>query len=84
MAVSTSLLYDKMEEFRATTLTAAIWTNPSGSETLVVSGERYIRAWRVGAGSPRSVTVIVYVQSHLLTRRTTELVRATTLVSPTF
>ena len=84
MAIATSLLYDKMEEFQSSGFTDAIWTTPTGSETLVVSRERYGRVWRIDSGTPRRVTVIVYAQSQLLTGRTTELIRATTLVSPTF
>jgi type II secretory pathway pseudopilin PulG len=84
MAVAGSLLSDKMEEFRSTAFTDAIWTKTTGSETLVVAGERYTRVWQEGSGVPRSVTVVVYVQGQALTRRSTELIRATTLFSPTF
>ena len=84
MAVASSLLSDKMEEFRSTAFTDAIWTKTTGSEILVVGGERYTRVWQVGSGVPRTVTVIVYVQSHALTRRSIEVIRATTLFSPTF
>ena len=84
MAVASSLLSDKMEEFRSTAFTDAIWTKTTGSEILVVGSERYTRVWQVGSGVPRTVTVIVYVQNHALTRRSIEVIRATTLFSPTF
>jgi len=84
MAVATSLLHDKMEEFRSLPFTDAIWTKSTGSDTIVVAGERYTRVWQAGSGIPRSLTVIVYAQNQALTRRTSELIRATTLVSPTF
>jgi Tfp pilus assembly protein PilV len=84
MAVATTLLYDKMEEFRSTPFTHAVWLNATGSETLVIAGERYTRAWKIKPGTPRTVTVIIYIQNQALTRRQSELIRATTLVSPTF
>ena len=84
LAVATTLLYDKMEEFRSASFTDSIWMNAAGSESVVVAGEPYIRVWRIGADTPRSLTVIVYAQRSALTRRQTELIRATTLVSPTF
>jgi prepilin-type N-terminal cleavage/methylation domain-containing protein len=84
MAVATTLLSDKMEEFRAASFTDSIWMNVAGSETVVVEGERYVRVWRIGANTPKSLTVIVYSERNLRTRRQTELIRATTLVSPTF
>jgi hypothetical protein len=83
-AIATTLVYEKMEEFRAASFTDAIWTNLAGSETLAVSGERFVRAWEISAKTPRAVTVIVYTETNALTRRRTELIRATTLVSPTF
>ena len=84
IAAATALLSDKMEEFRSSSLTDPIWTNTAGSEALVIAGERYTQTWRIGTNTPRTVTVIIYVQSHALTRRQTELIRATTFVSPTF
>lgn len=84
MAVGTSLVYDKLEEFRSASFSDAIWATRTGSETLVIAGEQYIRAWQISASVPRTVTVSVYAQSNLLTRRQSELIRATTLFSPTF
>ena len=86
MAVATSLLYDKMEEFNfnSASLTHPIWTKAAGSETVVVAGEQYVRSWQIGPNLPRTLTVIVYVENQAITRRRTELIRATTLVSPTF
>src|SRR5437016_7301578 len=72
MAVATTLVYDKMEEFRSAPFTDVIWTNAVGSETIVVAGEPYIRAWNIGSGVPRSVTVIVSTQSSALSLRQTE------------
>jgi hypothetical protein len=84
MAVATTLLYDKVEAFRSTPLSDALWTNSNGTEYLVVAGERYSRQWTIGSGSSKAVTVIVYAESNALTRRRMELIRATTIVSPSF
>jgi Tfp pilus assembly protein PilV len=77
MSVATALLYDKMEELK--------WAKPpmDGSDTLT-QGATYIRVWRVSATVPRSITVIVSAQSNPLTHRQTELIQATTLISPEF
>jgi prepilin-type N-terminal cleavage/methylation domain-containing protein len=82
-AVATTLLYKKMEEFRARQFTDDIWLNVSGSETVVIGNERYFRSWTIIDEVPRKVTVVVFTKS-ALTDRTTELIRATTLLSPTF
>jgi len=84
MAVATTLIYEKMEELRATSFTDPIWANTPGTETLIVSGEQFVRTWEFGSNVPRTVTVIVYAETNALTRRRTELIRITTLVSPTF
>ena len=84
MAVATTLLYDKMEEFRSTPFTHSLWMNAIGSETLVIAGEQYTRGWEIKPGTPRTVTVVIYVRNQALTRRQSELIRATTLVSATF
>jgi hypothetical protein len=83
-AVATTLLYDKMEEFRSSTFDGAIWAVATGSEGQVVDGQRFLVAWEIDSNVPRTLTVIVYIETHALTRRQTELIRATTLVSPTF
>lgn len=77
MSVATALLYDKMEELK--------WAAqpPDGSDTLTVDGT-YIRAWRVSATVPRTITVIVSVRSNPWTHQETELIQATTLTSPEF
>jgi prepilin-type N-terminal cleavage/methylation domain-containing protein len=77
MAVATSLLYDKMEEFRAAPFNGTIWETPTETETVVVAGQAYIRSWQITTEPPRSVTVIVAIGPK-------ELIRATTLVSPSF
>jgi prepilin-type N-terminal cleavage/methylation domain-containing protein len=77
MAVATSLLYDKMEEFRSAPFADAIWGTPSGTETVVVGGQPYIRSWQITTEVPCTVTVIVATGAK-------ELIRATTLVSPSF
>lgn len=77
MSVATALLYDKMEELKWTAMME------DGSDEIALDG-KYIRIWRISPAAPRSVTVIVYAQSSPLTHRQTELIRATTLVSPTF
>jgi len=84
MAVATTLLYDKMEEFKSTPFTQPLWMNTTGSETLVIAGEQYTRSWQIKPGTPRTVTVTIYIRNQALTRRQSELIRATTLVSPTF
>jgi Tfp pilus assembly protein PilV len=84
MAVATTLLYDKMEEFKSTPFTQPVWLNATGSETLVIAGEQYTRSWQIKPGTPRTVTVTIYIRNQALTRRQSELIRATTLVSPTF
>jgi prepilin-type N-terminal cleavage/methylation domain-containing protein len=77
MAVATSLLYDKMEELRW----AASVSDGSDQVTL---NDAYVRTWRIGANDPKSVTVTVYAVSNALTHRQSELVEATTLVTPRF
>ena len=83
MAVATALVYDKMEEFRSTAFDQPLWKNGDGFD-YVVKEVTYMRVWQVSPAAPRNVTVIVYVESGALTRRPTELVRATTIVSDTF
>jgi hypothetical protein len=84
MAVATSLLYDKMEEYRSAAFNDPIWATVSGSEAMVVKGMPFIRTWQIDASVPRSVTITVYAAYNALTQRKTELIRATTLVSPDF
>ena len=83
MAVGTALLYDKIEEFRSASLADPIWNVNDGSDEFTQNG-KYIREWHVRNAMPRSVTVIVYVQSNPLTHRQLELIRATTLASRVF
>jgi type II secretory pathway pseudopilin PulG len=70
MAVATSLVYDKMEELKW-----AAWPS-DGSDQFNQNGT-YSRTWRISGTNPRTVTVTVYA-------RQTELVEATTMISPTF
>jgi prepilin-type N-terminal cleavage/methylation domain-containing protein len=84
VAIATTLLSQKMEEFRAAPFTEPIWLSTSGSETITVGGIQFVRQWIIGSTVPRSVTVAVEVQVSALTRRRIELIRATTLVSPSF
>lgn len=77
MAVATSLLYDKMEEFRSAPFSGAIWGTPAGTETVVMGRQPYVRSWVITADVPRTVTVIVAIGPK-------ELIRATTIVSPSF
>jgi hypothetical protein len=84
MAIATTLLSDKMEEFSAASLADPIWKTPEDAEVLTVADGRYIRTWRIGEGIPRVVTVVISTKNNALTGRQTELLRATTLVSPTF
>jgi len=83
MAVGTALLYDKMEHFRSAPLVDPIWNVNDGSDEFTQDG-KYIREWHVRQVTPRSVTVIVYVQSNPLTHRRMELIRATTLAGQVF
>ena len=84
MTVATTLLYDKMEQFREASLTDPAWTAGDGSDSVTIDS-MYVRVWRISTGPPLwSVTVIVYVQSSPLTHRQTELIRATSLASPSF
>jgi Tfp pilus assembly protein PilV len=83
-AVAATLLYDKMEELRSASLTDAAWANATGSQTVNIAGESYVRTWRVGGGVPRVVTVVIYAKSNSWTGRQVEVMRAATLVSPTF
>jgi len=83
VSVANALLYDKMEEFRSASFSEPIWRNGDDSDRIVRDGT-YIRVWQIGKTLPRTVTVIVYIESNPLTGRQTELIRATTLVSPTF
>ena len=84
MAIATTLLYNRMEEFRSSSFTDPLWTNAFGTETLIIGGERYTRVSEISIGMPRSVTVKIYAESNALMQRRTELIRATTLISPTF
>jgi prepilin-type N-terminal cleavage/methylation domain-containing protein len=84
MAVATALVYDKMEEFRSAAWTDSLWTAGAGSEDLSLQSGKYIRTWQVSSTIPRTVTVVVYVQTSPMNHRQTELARATTLVSPSF
>jgi Tfp pilus assembly protein PilV len=83
-AVATTLLYDKMEQFQSASFDDAIWAVATGSETLVVDRDRFLVAWEIDANVPRTLTVVVYTEAHVWTRKNIELIRATTLISPTF
>jgi type II secretory pathway pseudopilin PulG len=83
MVAATALLYDKMEEFRSTSLADPIWEQSSGSDEAGSDGG-YTRVWQVGMTVPRSVTVIVYGPINPMTHRRAELIRATTLAAPVF
>jgi prepilin-type N-terminal cleavage/methylation domain-containing protein len=76
-AVATTLVYEKMEEFRSHPTTAPIWINAAGSETVVVAGEAFVRSWKISGSTSRTVTVTVSTGSR-------PLIRATTIVSPVF
>ena len=77
MAVATALAYDKMEELK--------WApSPSNGSDTVGLDDTYIRAWQVGSGDPRLVTVTVYASSNPLTHGQTELIQTTMLLSPSF
>src|SRR5262249_26555007 len=77
MSAATALLYDKMEELK--------WGSvfSDGSEELTLD-DKYVRVWHINTNVPRTVTVIVYARTGALTRQQQELIRATTLIAPTF
>jgi Tfp pilus assembly protein PilV len=77
MAVGTSLAYDKMEELRWSASLA------DGADQVTLD-DTYLRTWHIGSSQPRSITVTVYAVSNPLTRRQTELIEVTTLLSPAF
>ena len=77
MAVATALAYDKMEELKWT-------TSPAGGTDQITLDDRFIRIWQIVPGDPQVVTVTVYATSNPLTRRQTELVQTSTLLSPSF
>jgi Tfp pilus assembly protein PilV len=77
MAVGTSLAYDKMEELRWTTSLA------DGTDQVTLD-DTYLRTWHIGTSQPRSITVTVSALSNPLTRRQTDLIEVTTLMSPAF
>jgi Tfp pilus assembly protein PilV len=77
MSVATALLYDKMEELK--------WSSVAGDGSEEVTlDDTYVRVWHINTSVPRTVTVIVYARTGALTRRQTELIRATTLTTPIF
>jgi Tfp pilus assembly protein PilV len=77
MSVATALLYDKMEELK--------WASqPADGSDMVNQDGTYLRLWQVSTAVPRSITVIILVQSNPLTHREAELIRAATLTSPEF
>ena len=82
MAVATTLLYDKMEEFKSTPLNAPLWTGGGGAD-VVIRDWTFTRTWTVTPSNPYTVTVSVYAEA-ALTRRQTELIHATTIVTNTF
>jgi Tfp pilus assembly protein PilV len=82
MAIATALLYDKMEQFKSTPLDNPLWNNPDGFD-YVTRETTYVRVWQVSAAIPRTVTITVYAEN-AMTRRNTELIRATAVVSNTF
>lgn len=82
LILATTLLYDKMEQFKSVPLTDPIWNGDGSDEA--GQDRAYRRVWRVTMTIPRSVTVIVYGPGSPPAPRETELIRATTLASPTF
>lgn len=71
-----TLLYDKMEQFKSSPLTDAIWAS-DGFDDVTMNGTPYRRAWKIGGTLPRMVTVVVFSQK-------LELIRATTMVGRSF
>ena len=82
VSTATALVYDKMEQFKSTPLDDPLWNNSDGFD-YVTQDTTFVRAWHVSAAIPRSVTITVYAEN-ALTRRQTELIRATAVVSGTF
>ncbi len=79
-AVAATLLYDKMEQFRSMPLDDPLWADATDQVTY---DTKYVRVWQVSGGAVRSVTIAIYAENPL-TRRQTELIRATTLITSIF
>jgi len=79
-SVAATLLYDKMEQFRSAPLDDPLWTDGRDEVTY---DTKYVRVWQVSGVAVKTVTIAVYAE-HPLTRRQTELIRATTVVSGMF
>ena len=79
-SVAAALLYDKMEQFRSTPLNDPLWADGADDVTY---DTKYVRVWQVSGGAVRSVTIAIYAENPL-TRRQTELIRATTLITSIF
>ena len=79
-AVAATLLYDKMEQLRSMSPDDPLWGDGTDEVTY---DTKYLRVWQVSAGAVRTVTIAIYAENPL-TRRQSELIRATTLVSNIF
>ena len=87
---ATSLLSDKMEQFKATSITDSLWA-PGGSldpgspmAGYFDSVPPYLCLWQITGGVPRTTTIVVYAKASILPGRPMELTRASTMASPTF
>jgi prepilin-type N-terminal cleavage/methylation domain-containing protein len=78
---ATTLLYDKMEEFKSAPLNDSRWTVDGGFTSVRMGSEQYMLSWQIMGTMPRIVTVIVYAEKAGITNRRMELIRATTMVS---
>ena len=79
-AVAATVLYDKMEQFRSMPLGDPLWADGTDEVTY---DTKYVRVWQVSGVAVRTVTIAIYAENPL-TRRQTELIRATTLVTSLF
>ncbi len=82
-AAATALLYDKMEQFKAASADDPLWADGTGFDEVTLDS-KYRRVWEIPPTFPRTVTIIVYASDGAATRRETELIRATAVVSDTF
>lgn len=81
---ATLLLYEKLEEFRSTSLADSIWIPGSYVDFPAVDNTRFIRQWQITDTTPRGITMMVFAANAGLTGHRMELIRAATLVGSTF
>lgn len=81
---ATLLVYEKLEEFRSTSMTDTMWSPGTYVDYPTIAKTPYIRRWQITDTTPRNVTIAVFAARAGLTGRRMELIRAATAVSKTF